>query len=131
MKKRLQGLIAGMLIGAMLTSGMVFAKQISETAELIYDNIKIVINGQEIQPKDASGNYVEPFTINGTTYLPVRAVASALSISVDWDGNTNTVILSNAQAAPFTLALGQYIVGEDIEAGKYDCRAVSGSGNFT
>ena len=41
------------------------------------------------------------------------------------------MILSNALTAPFTLAAGQYIVGEDIAAGKYDCSAVSGSGNFT
>ena len=130
MGKRLQGLIAGTLAGTMLTSGVVFAKQISETAELFYNNIKIVVNGQEIQPKDPNGNYVEPFIINGTTYLPVRAVSDALGVNVDWDGNTNTVILSDIQAAPFTLAAGQYVVGEDIEAGKYDCHAVSGSGNF-
>ena len=130
MKKRLQGLIAGVFIGAMLTSGAVFAKQISQTAELFYNNIKISLNNKEVLPKDANGNYVEPFTINGTTYLPVRAIANALGINVDWDGNTNTVILSNALSAPFTLAAGQYIVGEDIIPGKYNCRAVSGSGNF-
>ncbi len=130
MKKRLQGMIAGVLIGAILTSGVVFAKQITATAELLYNNIKITINGQELLPKDANGNYVEPFTINGTTYLPVRAVASALGMDVDWDGNTSTVILSNALTAPFTLAAGQYVVGEDIAPGKYNCRAVSGSGNF-
>ncbi len=131
MMKRLQGLVAGVLIGAMLTSGVVLAKQVSEKAELFYNNIKITLNGQELEPKDANGSYVEPFIINGTTYLPVRAVANALGINVSWDGNTNTVILSNALAAPFTLAAGQYVVGEDIKAGKYDCRAVSGSGNFT
>ena len=131
MKRKLKGLIACVLIGTILTSGVVLAKQIRETAELDYNNIKISLNGQEIQPKDANGNYVEPFTINGTTYLPVRAVANALGINVDWDGNTNTVILSNALVAPFTLAAGQYVVGEDIVAGKYDCRALAGSGNFT
>lgn len=130
MKKRLQGLIGGILIGAILTSGVAYAKQFSETAELFYNDIKISLNGQDVQPKDANGSYVEPFIINGTTYLPVRAVANALGVNVDWDGNTNTVILSSALAAPFTLAAGQYIVGEDIVPGKYNCRAVSGSGNF-
>ena len=130
MRKRLQGLIAGILIGALLTSGGAFAKQVSETAKLVYNNIKIVINGQEIQPKDSNGNYVEPFIIDGTTYLPVRGISSALGLDVKWDGDTNTVFLSNALVAPFTLATGQYIVGEDIIAGKYDCWAVSGSGNF-
>ncbi len=95
MKKRLQGLVAGVLIGVILTSGAVFAKQTSKTAELFYNNIKIKLNGQEVRPKDANGNYVEPFIIDGTTYLPVRAVANALGINVNWDSSTNSVLLSN------------------------------------
>ena len=51
MKKRLQGLIAGVLIGAMLTSGAVIAKQISETAELFYNNIKIYITAEKLCQK--------------------------------------------------------------------------------
>ncbi len=93
MKKRLQGLIAGILIGAMLTSGVVFAKQISETAELFYNNIKIYIDGGEIVPKDANGNVVEPFTMDGTTYLPVRAISNALGKDVEWDGATQSVYI--------------------------------------
>ncbi len=93
MKKRLQGLIAGVLIGAMLASGVVFAKQISETAELFYNNIKIYIDGGEIVPKDANGNVVEPFTMNGTTYLPVRAISNAFGKDVEWDGATQSVYI--------------------------------------
>ncbi len=93
MKKRLQGLIAGVLIGTVITSGMVFSKQISETAELFYNNIKIYIDGGEIVPKDANGNTVEPFTMNGTTYLPVRAISNALGKDVEWDGATQSVYI--------------------------------------
>ena len=93
MKKRLQGLVSGVLIGAMLTSGVVFAKQISETAELFYNNIKIYIDGGEIVPKDANGNVVEPFTMNGTTYLPVRAISNAFGKDVEWDGETQSVYI--------------------------------------
>lgn len=114
MKRRLQGLIAGILLGAMLTSGVVYAKQISETAELFYNNIKISLNSQEILPKDATGNYVEPFIINGTTYLPVRAVANALGISVDWDGNTNTVILSNQNSGNVATGFNASVVANEI-----------------
>lgn len=131
MKKRGNGLIVGVIIGTIMTNGIAFAKQINETSVLSYDNIKISLNGHEVLPKDANNNYVEPFTINGTTYLPVRAVANALGINVNWDDSTNTVVLSNALSAPFTLTAGQYVVGEDIEPGKYSCSAVSGSGNFS
>lgn len=130
MKKRLQGIIAGIIVGVMLTGGTVFAKKVNEVKELFYNDIKITLNGQKIEPKDANGTIVEPFIIDGTTYLPVRAIANSLDINVEWDGNTNTVKLSNAKKAPFTLGTGQYVVGEDIAAGKYECTAVSGSGNF-
>ena len=95
MKKRLQGLIAGVLIGAMLTSGIVFAKQASETINVIYDNIKILIDGKEYQPTDANGDVVEPFIYNGTTYLPVRAIANAFDKEVDWEAKTSTVTLGS------------------------------------
>ncbi len=98
MKKRLQGFVAGILIGAMLSNGIVFAKQAWETIGVYYNNIKITLNGKEIQPKDANGVYVEPFTFNGTTYLPLRAVANALGLDVNWNGKTNTVLLSNQKS---------------------------------
>ncbi len=93
MKKRLQGLVAGLLIATLFTGGMTFAKQISETAELFYNNIKIYIDGGEIVPKDANGNVVEPFTMNGTTYLPVRAISNAFGKDVEWDGATQSVYI--------------------------------------
>ena len=71
----------------------VFAKTISEQAEIFYNNIKIYIDGAEIVPKDANGNVVEPFTMNGTTYLPVRAISNALGQDVEWDGATQSVYI--------------------------------------
>lgn len=93
MRKRLQGLVAGILVGIVLTSGAVFAKQASETAQIFYNNIRVLIDGGEIVPKDANGNLTEPFIMNGTTYLPVRAVANAFGKDVEWDGATQSVYI--------------------------------------
>ena len=93
MKKRLQGLIAGVLIGVIITGGTVFAKNGSEMIEAFYNNIKIYVDGVHIEPKDASGKAVEPFIYNGTTYLPVRAVGEAIGKTVTWDGTTQSVYL--------------------------------------
>ncbi len=93
MMKRLQGLIAGVLIGATITGGAVFAKSGREMVEALYNNIKIYVDGVKIQPKDATGKTVEPFIYNGTTYLPVRAVGEALGKTVTWDGETQSVYL--------------------------------------
>ena len=95
MKKRLQGLIIGVLIGALLTSGAVSAKHITETIDAVYMNIKLVVDGIEITPKDVNGNIVEPFIFNGTTYLPVRAIGEAFDKAVHWDGETTTVYVGD------------------------------------
>ena len=93
MKKRLQGLIIGLVIGVMISSVVTFAKSGTDLIEAWYSDIKIFINGQKINPTDVNGNTVEPFIYNGTTYLPVRAVGNSLGMDVDWDNDTKTVFL--------------------------------------
>lgn len=80
-----------LLCGTALAAGTVKTQMI----EANYMGIKIVIDGIEVTPKDATGHEVEPFTSNGTTYLPVRAVAEALGKDVEWDGATNTVYIGD------------------------------------
>lgn len=109
MKQRLQGLIAGVLVGATLTSGTVLATNGSRMAELLYSNIKILLDGNEIVPKDANGNTIEPFIIEGTTYLPVRGIASSLGLNVEWDGATQTVKLNK----PGIFANGTIVYDDD------------------
>lgn len=90
------GMILGIVIGATITSAASFAASGGVQKLLEYNNIKITMNGQEITPTDGNGNYVEPFVIEGTTYLPVRAVANSLGLNVGWDDSTKTVALSTA-----------------------------------
>ena len=87
--------ICMVLVLAAVLATTAFATVGSRTAELFYNNIKVMINGKEVTPTDANGNAVEPFIIDGTTYLPVRGVASALGMNVGWDSATNTVTLDN------------------------------------
>ena len=97
MKDNLKALVSGVLIGSLLTGGAAVAKTGSELIEAWYSNIKIVLNGSEIAPKDANGRVVEPFTSNGTTYLPVRAISEALGKEVRWDGETHTVYIEDGK----------------------------------
>ena len=95
MREKTKGFIAG-VIAASAISGIVLgvaAEDIYKTVQIAYDNIKICIDGAIIEPKDANGNTVEPFTLDGTTYLPVRAVAGAFNKEVDWDDATSTVYI--------------------------------------
>lgn len=72
--------------------------------------IKIVVDGETIEPKDANGNPVEPIIYNGTTYLPVRAVAQALTKGtkqIEWDQNTWTVYIGERNPSGRTVKINE------------------------
>ncbi len=71
-----------------------------ETITAVYTGTKIVLNGGLITPKDSNGKTVEPFAVSGTTYLPIRAVASALGLDVEWEQATKTIRLFDTPALP-------------------------------
>lgn len=105
MNKRLQGLAIGILIGTLLTSGIVLAANTTTLYGVIANGIKIVLDGEELTPKDVNGNTVEPIIYNGTTYLPVRAIAEAIGKPVYWDGPNYTVYLGKANLTYPTVTL--------------------------
>ena len=55
--------------------------------------VSLYINDQKLDPKDPNGNPVEPFILDGTTYLPVRAVSEALGVPIQWEGSTWSVYI--------------------------------------
>lgn len=101
-RNNLKSFTLGMVVCLLITTLVVpaFASNLTKTAKLVYDDIKITLNGNIIIPKDANGNTVEPFTIDGTTYLPARAISNSLGINVTWDGASKTVVMTNTQASP-------------------------------
>ncbi len=92
-RKNFKCIVAAFVAVIMLCSTTVFATVEQKNATIHYSGIKIVVDGTEIIPTDVSGSIVEPFTISGTTYLPVRALANALGQGVKWDGETKTVYI--------------------------------------
>ena len=100
LRKNYKGIIIGLILGLIFSNLIVFAETATKQINAVFNNIKLVVDGVTIEPKDASGNVVEPFIFNGTTYLPVRAVAQAFNKEVEWDGNTNTVYLGSKPAKP-------------------------------
>ncbi len=83
--------LAGLTAATVILSSSAFAANMQQTVTAVYNNIKIAVDGTRVIPKDVNGNVVSPFIIDGTTYLPVRALASALGQNVTWDSKTNTV----------------------------------------
>lgn len=95
MKKTLKGYLAGFLCAVILSALTAYAANTTNLYDVIASGITIVVDGEILNPTDANGNTVEPIIYNGTTYLPVRAVATALGKAVSWDGPNYTVYLGD------------------------------------
>lgn len=96
MNRIIKSYFLGAISATILIGGVtVFAVNTTTLYDVIANGIKIVIDGQKLNPTDVNGNNVEPIIHNGTTYLPVRAVANALGKAVYWDGPNYTVYLGD------------------------------------
>ncbi len=119
MSSKLKGILIGIVIGTIICASTTFALNGTMQKTLSYSDIKIYIDGNKITPTDANGNYVEPFIIDGTTYLPVRAIGNAFGKEVFWDGNTHTVYIGQKPELAYMDAFAKNIKDVINEYGKY------------
>ena len=112
MKKNWKTWIAG---GAALTLvvGVLTLPSLAATgsiaAILNYSNMKVTLDGRTLELRDSYGNPAEPFTIDGTSYLPVASISQALGLDVAWDRDTNTIVLTSQNAGQNTGTNSSYI----------------------
>lgn len=98
-------LVGTMTIPTLASSGW-------KTATLEYQDLKVTLDGKQLDLRGGDGNPVEPFIIDGTTYLPVAAISRALGMEVTWDNNTKTVVItsgSGSSTSVVTPSDGSYI----------------------
>ena len=72
-----RGFLAGVLVTLLVmclvsTAGATSGKV---QQEIEYRDIKVSLDGQVLDLRDAKGNTVEPFMFGGTNYIPARALA--------------------------------------------------------
>ena len=91
MKKGITGFIAGIVFATML-SGAAYASGFSQTINVVFNSVNLEVNGSKVN----SDNIL----YNGTTYVPLRAVAEMLGKEVGWNGNTNTASINEKSTAP-------------------------------
>ncbi|ABR49687.1 hypothetical protein Amet_3565 [Alkaliphilus metalliredigens QYMF] len=95
-KEKIKGFVSGFTVAILicLLTVSAFASPVRKSIEVMYNDIKLVVDGQRVQfGRDSVGNQIQPFIYNGTTYLPVKAVGEALNKNVEWDGQTQTVYI--------------------------------------
>ena len=93
MKQRLQGMVMGVLVTTLLLGTVTVFATSTRTIEVTY-GVSVVVNG--VRQNFASD--MQPFTSSGRTFLPVRGIADALGMNVEWDESTSTVYISSSVA---------------------------------
>jgi len=83
MKKFITGVIVG---AAVATTGSVFA---SDAVSGTFAEFKILVNGNQAKLAD------KPVVIDGSSYLPVRAISNSLGYEVQYEDSSKTISLSN------------------------------------
>jgi len=104
-KQRLQGFIAGVLVFVLIVGTLAIA---SPNVREVFFGVNVVVNG-ELQEFDYD---MRPFISEGRTFLPVRGIAEALGVPVEWDGDAQTVYIGErpARAAVQTVQDGYLIM---------------------
>ncbi len=98
MKDKLTSFFAGMLTVVLLGTLTVSALASDGSFSLTAHPIRVLVNGEVFQPKDAKGNDALVFTYNGTTYAPLRALAEAYGLEVGYDAASGTATVNAPKA---------------------------------
>lgn len=81
MKKNLRAYFLGVLSAIFIISAIpTIAKTTKETAQLIYNNYILYVNGKKTT--------IEPVSINGTAYVPLKNISEALKTPLSVEGST-------------------------------------------
>lgn len=76
MKKNLKTFVLGLVVGVMLTATPVIANTIWERIDVVRNKIAVMVDGEKLE--------ADNFLYQDTTYVPIRAVAEGLGLSVTY-----------------------------------------------
>lgn len=96
MSRNYKKLCLALGLTGILGAGAVTAQSGTQNLQATYRNIQVTYNGQS---KPISN---EPFLVNGSTYVPLRAVGEILGVNATWHPTTNTVALSGGSTSSGT-----------------------------
>lgn len=68
---------------------------------VINQNLKMLVDNVEWNPMELDGSPLRPITYKGRTYLPVRALSEKYDIAIDYDEETQTVLIGNKEWTPY------------------------------
>jgi copper amine oxidase-like protein len=98
MKNKFKFLVTGVITTTLLSTVFLttFANPAKKTITALFDDIKIYVDGNRIEPKDANGDKVQPFVYNDTTYIPINTVSEILGKETNWSEDNNSVYIGKS-----------------------------------
>lgn len=96
MKKTRKQSVKAFLLGVIVTSifmTTVFGGQLKESIDVIFNSIKISVNGQDQD--------IDNFLYQDTTYVPLRAISEIFNKEVTWDGESRRASISDIDLSYF------------------------------
>lgn len=108
MKKRfrLSSFLSGVILALLISALSVSALAASGALTITVDPIQVMVNGEIFQPKDVQGRDVMVFAYNGTTYAPVRALAEAYGLEVNYDSARHMAVVNDPRVTSSTATTG-------------------------
>ncbi len=95
MRREAKGFIIGTITTVMLFSTVAFGDTVTKNIEVVLNSVNLTVNGESVQ--------ADNILYNGTTYVPIRAIADMLGKEVGWNGDTNTASINDkAEGEPVT-----------------------------
>ena len=101
-KKVILSVLAVTAVVSSFIVGVIAADSIQNITAQINYGMTMRVNNQEWHPTETDGTEIRPIVYNDRTYLPVRAICDKLGVAVDYDANTQTVLIgeNTVQTAP-------------------------------
>lgn len=86
MKKKLLPILSTLLLlGVGILPASTNAAVLTKSIQANYHDVKVSYNGTAVTTD------IEPFIVNGTTYIPVRMMAGVFNKDITWNGSTYTI----------------------------------------
>lgn len=93
MKKKAFAAIIGVSMLASMGTGAFAATKLQEIKAFLNPDIKVQVDGTYTDLRDVNGNAIAPIIYKGANYFPIRAISDALDVAVDFDADSQTILL--------------------------------------
>ena len=93
MSKNYKKLCLALGLSGIIGAGAITAQSGTQNVQATYRNIQVNYNGVN------QSMAVEPFLVNGSVYVPLRAVGDIFGASASWQPASNTVVLTGGSSA--------------------------------